>query len=99
MTALIKAGFMSSCHSLEERMEVSRLANSRTMMCMGGIGHGLSICLHSCGIEVWLGTSGVAALMSCTGPCVFCCISGNCAFRGRSVTRRMGHETMSRFMF
>ena len=33
------------------------------MMCMGGIGHGLRICLDICGIEVWLGTFGVAALM------------------------------------
>ena len=30
----------------------------------------------------WLGISSVAALMSRTSPCVFCCISGNFAFRG-----------------
>ena len=29
-------------------------------MCMGGIGHALSICLDSCGIGVWVGTSGGA---------------------------------------
>ena len=41
----------------------------------------------------------MAALMSCTSPCVFCCISRNFAFRGRSVTHLMGHGTMSRLMF
>ena len=54
--------------SLEERMELWKLGNSRTMMCMGGIGHALSICLDSCG------TFGLASLMSCISPCVFCCI-------------------------
>ena len=43
--------------------------------------------------------SSVAALMSCTNPCVFCCISRNFAFGGRSVTHLMGHGTMSRLMF
>ena len=65
---------------------------------MGGIGHTF-ICLDSCAIGVWLGTFGVAALLSCTTPCVFCCISCNFAFGGRSVTRLMGHGTMSRLMF
>ena len=69
------------------------------MMCMGGIGHTLSICLDSCGIVVWLVTPGVATLMSCPSPCVFCCISRNFAFGGRSVTFFMDHVTMSRLMF
>ena len=56
-----KGRIMSLCHSLEERMELSRPGNSCTMMCMDGIGHALSICLDSCGIGVWLGTFGVAA--------------------------------------
>ena len=43
-------------------------ANNVTMMCMGGTGHALSSCLLGCGIGVWLGTSGVAAPMSCTSP-------------------------------
>ena len=37
--------------------------------------------------------------MSCTSPCVFCCISHNFAFGGRSVTLVMDHGTMSRLMF
>ena len=37
--------------------------------------------------------------MSCTNPCVFCCISCNFAFGGRSVTLLMDHETISRLMF
>ena len=37
--------------------------------------------------------------MSCTSSCVFCCISHNFAFGGRSVTHLMGHGTMSRLMF
>ena len=41
----------------------------------------------------------VVALMSCTSPCVFCCISRNFAFGGRSVTLLMDHGTMSRVMF
>ena len=53
------------------------------MMYVGGIGHALSICLDSCDIGVWLGTYGVAALMSCTSRCVFCCISRNFAFGGK----------------
>ena len=56
-------------------------------------GNTLSICLNSCG------TSGVAALMSCTSLCFFCCISRNFAFRGRSVTFVMDHGTMSCIMF
>ena len=95
MTALIKAGFMSLCHSLEERMEFGRPGNNRTMMCMVGIGHTLSIHLDSCGIGVWLGTSSVAALMSCTSACMFCCISRNFAFEGRSFSHLMDHGTMS----
>ena len=66
------------------------------MMCMGGIGHTLSICLDTCGVGVWL---GVAALMSCTNPCMFCCISCHFAFGGRSVTLVMDHGTMFRLMF
>ena len=41
----------------------------------------------------------MAALMSCTGPCVFCCISRNFAFGGRSVTLLMDRGTMSHLMF
>ena len=80
MPALIKAGFMSLCYSLEERLEFWRPGDNRTIMCMGGIGHVLGICLDSSGIGVWLGTCGVAAQMSCTSPCMFCCISRNFAF-------------------
>ena len=51
------------------------------------IGHALSSCLLACGIEAWLGTFGVAALMSCTSQSVFCCcILRNFAFAGRCVT-------------
>ena len=64
-----------------------------------GIEHALSICLDNCGVGVWLGTSSAAALMSCTPLCMFCCISRNSAFRGRSITLLMDHGTMSRFMF
>ena len=41
----------------------------------------------------------MAALISCTSPCVFCCISRNFAFGGRSITHLMGHGTMSRLVF
>ena len=41
----------------------------------------------------------MAALMSCTSPCLFCGISHNFAFGGRSVTLLMDHGTMSRLMF
>ena len=40
----------------------------------------------------------MAALMSCTIPCVFCCISRNFAFGGKSVTLVMDHGTMSHLM-
>ena len=52
-------------------------------MCMGGRGFALSTCLGSCGIGVWL---GMAAQMRHTSLCLFCCISCNVAFGGRSVT-------------
>ena len=97
ITVLIKAGFMSLCHSLEERMELSRPGNTRAMMCMGGTGHALSICLDSCGMGVGLGTSGVAALMSCTSGCVFCCVSRNFGLGGKSVTQ--GGPLGTRFFF
>ena len=42
---------------------------------------------------------GVAALMSCTTLCVFCCISCNFAFGGRSFTLLRAHGTMSPLMF
>ena len=38
-------------------------------------------------------------LMSCTSPHVFCCISRNFAFRGRSITLLMDHGTTSRLIF
>ena len=41
----------------------------------------------------------MAALMSCTSPCVFCCISRNLVFGGRSITLFMDPGTMSRLMF
>ena len=66
---------------------------------LGVIGHASSICLDSCGIGVWLGTCGMAALMRCTSPCVFCCISCNVVFGGRSVTHLMDHGTWSRLTF
>ena len=50
---------------------------------------GLGSCLLRCGIGVWLGTSGVAAPMSCTSQSVFCCILHNFASGGKSVTRLM----------
>ena len=37
----------------------------------------------------------MVALMSCTSLCLFCCISRNFAFGGRSITHLMGHGTMS----
>ena len=37
--------------------------------------------------------------MSCTSSCVFCCISRNFAFGGKSVTLFMRHGTMPRLMF
>ena len=37
--------------------------------------------------------------MSCTTLCMFCCISRNFAFGGRSVTLLMDYGTMSRVMF
>ena len=44
-------------------------------------------------------SSGVATLMSCTSPCVLCCISRNFAFGGRFATLFMDRGTMSRLMF
>ena len=41
----------------------------------------------------------MAALLSCTSLCVFCCISRNFVFRGRFVILLMDHGTMSRLMF
>ena len=45
MMVLMKAGFMSLCHSLEERMALCQPPNNLTMTCTGGIGHALSSCL------------------------------------------------------
>ena len=42
LMVLIKAGFMSLCHSLEERMAVGQRANNVIMTCTGCIGHTLS---------------------------------------------------------
>ena len=64
-----------------------------------GIGHALSSCLLGCGIGVWLGTSGVAAPMSCTSQPVFCCNLHNFASGGKSVTPPTDHGSMSRLMF
>ena len=52
LAALVKARFMSLCHSFEERMELLWPGNSCTMMCMGGMGHALSVCLDCRGIGV-----------------------------------------------
>ena len=41
----------------------------------------------------------MAAPMSCTSLCMFCCISHNLAFGGRSVTLVMDHGTVSCLMF
>ena len=41
----------------------------------------------------------MAALMSCTTLCMFCCISRNFAFGDKSVTLLLGHGTMSCLMF
>ena len=102
MMVLIKAGFMSLCHSLEERMAVCQPVKNVTMTCTSGIGHTLSSCLLGCGIGVWLeillGKFGVATLMSCTSQSVFCCILHNFAFRGKSVTPVTDHRSMSRLM-
>ena len=85
---LIKAGFMSLCHSLEERMALRQPANNLalrqpannlTMTCTVGIGHALSNYLLACGIGAWFGTCGVAVPMSCTGQSVFCCRKGSYA--------------------
>ena len=48
---LIKAGFMSSYHSLEERMALWQPANNVIMTCTGGMGHALSSCLLGCGTQ------------------------------------------------
>ena len=56
-------------------------------------------CLLGCGIGVWLGTSSVAAPMSCTSQSVFCCILHNFASSGKSVTPPTDHGSMSRLMF
>ena len=90
---------MSLCHSLEERMALWQPANKVTMMSMGGTGHALSSCLLGCGIGVWLGTSGVAAPMSCTSQSAFCCISLSFASGGKSVTPPTDHGSMSRLRF
>ena len=41
----------------------------------------------------------MAALMSFTSPCVFCCISRNFAVQGRSVTLIMDHGTIACLIF
>ena len=51
MMVLIRAGFMSLCHSLEERMALCQPANNVTMTCTGGMGHALSSCLLGCGTQ------------------------------------------------
>ena len=42
MMVLIKARFMSLCHSLEERMALWQPTNNVKMTCTGGKGHALS---------------------------------------------------------
>ena len=41
----------------------------------------------------------MAAVVSCTSPCVFYCTSCNFAFGGWSVTLIIGHGTMSRLKY
>ena len=69
------------------------------MMFMSGTRHILSNCLLTCGTGVWLGTSGVVALMNCTSPFKFCCISHNFAIEGRSVTLLMDRGSTSLHIF
>ena len=69
------------------------------VMFMGGTEHTSSNCLLIYGIGVLLGTSSVVALMICTSLWVFCCISRNFAFGGRSVTLLMDRASMSCLMF
>ena len=68
-------------------------------MYMGGIAQALSNYLPTCGIGAWLGTFGVAALMSCTSQSVFYCIFLNFAFGDRSTTLLMDHGSMLRLIF
>ena len=63
-------------------------------MYMGGTAHALSNCLLVCGIGAWLGTFGVAALMSCTSPSVYYCSFLNFVFGGKSGTLLTYHGTM-----
>ena len=51
MMVLIRAGFMSLCHSWEERMALCQPANNVITTCTGGIGHALSSCLLGCGTQ------------------------------------------------
>ena len=69
------------------------------MMYMGGIAHALSNYLLACGIGAWLGTFGVAILMSYTSLSVFYCIFLSFAFRGKCATLLMDHGTMFCLMF
>ena len=69
------------------------------MMFMGGTGHALSKYLLTCGIGIRLGTSSLVTLMSCTSPCVFCYISRNFAFGGRSIALFMNRGSMPRLMY
>ena len=47
------------------------------MMCMVPIGHGLSICLHACGIGALSGTYGGDPVLICMSTCVYSCIYRN----------------------
>ena len=51
MILLIKAGFMSFYHLLEERMALCQPTNNVIMTCTGGKGHALSSCLLGCGTQ------------------------------------------------
>ena len=96
---LMKAGFMSLCHSLEETIQFWHPLNNVITMCMGGTAHAFSNCLLACGIGVWFGTFGLAAPMSCTSQSMYDCIFLNFVVGGRSATLLTGHGTMFRLMF
>mmetsp|Transcript_44995 Transcript_44995/g.73323 ORF Transcript_44995/g.73323 Transcript_44995/m.73323 type:complete len:84 (+) Transcript_44995:1490-1741(+) len=59
-------------------------ANSHTTMYMGGLGQGLSNYLLTFGMGVWLGTSGVCVIMSCTSLSISSCTSCNFAISDKS---------------
>ena len=101
MMVLIKAGFMSLCHSLEEK-NGTLTARQQSYNAVHGWYRAhieqLFACLWHWALvrNIWRGgPSGV----SCTSQSVFCCILRNFAFAGRCATPVMDHGSMSRLMF